>query len=158
GEPVGALGLVPQTPRLIAEKRGRTAIVDALVAFGAKDPPRAEKAAAPQRTLPDRLDRATLIARAEKAFAAPPTTAAQSRETFVRHVSKQDCVSCHQQSLPMATVGHARNRSVRFDRQAAREQIEAHAKLTNLEFQPEFILQTLFHPEPSHTFGYELFG
>src|SRR5262249_8576573 len=32
GEPVGALGLVPQTPRLIAEKRGRTAIVDALVA------------------------------------------------------------------------------------------------------------------------------
>ena len=43
GEPVGAFGLVPQTPRLIAEKRGRTAIVDALAAAGAKDPPKAEK-------------------------------------------------------------------------------------------------------------------
>ena len=31
GEAVGAFGLVPQTPRLIAEKRGRTATVDALV-------------------------------------------------------------------------------------------------------------------------------
>src|SRR5262249_18521815 len=43
GGPVGAFGLVPQTPRLIAEKRGRTAVVDALVAAGAEDPPRAEK-------------------------------------------------------------------------------------------------------------------
>src|SRR5262249_1700369 len=43
GEPVGAFGLVPQTPRLIAEKRGRTAIVNTLVAAGAQDPPRAEK-------------------------------------------------------------------------------------------------------------------
>src|SRR5215468_2046552 len=47
GEPVGAFGLVPQTPRLIAEKRGRTEIVEALVAAGAKEPPRAEKRAAP---------------------------------------------------------------------------------------------------------------
>jgi len=32
GEPVGAFGLVPQTPRLIAERRGRTAVVEALTA------------------------------------------------------------------------------------------------------------------------------
>src|SRR5262249_49143946 len=68
GEPVGAFGLVPQTPRLVAEKRGRTAIVDALVAAGAKDPPRAEKTATPLRALPDQLDNATLIASAEKAL------------------------------------------------------------------------------------------
>jgi len=43
GETVGAFGLVPQTPRLIAEKRGRTAIVDALAAAGAKDRPPPEK-------------------------------------------------------------------------------------------------------------------
>ena len=43
GESVGALGLVPQTPRLIAEKRGRTAIVDALVAAGAKEQPQPER-------------------------------------------------------------------------------------------------------------------
>src|SRR6516165_9550994 len=158
GEPVGAFGLVPQTPRLIAEKRGRTAIVDALVAAGANDPPRAEKTATPQRALPDEFDNASVIARAEKALAALQTTAARSRESFLRHVSKQDCASCHQQYLPMAAVANARNRSVRFDQKAAREQIDALAKLTNPVSQHEYILQTLFHPDPAHSFGYDLFG
>jgi hypothetical protein len=58
----------------------------------------------------------------------------------------------------MAAVGHARNRSVRFDQDAARKQIDALAKLTNQVFQHEFITQTLFHPDPAHTFGYHLFG
>src|SRR6516165_3256086 len=107
GEPVGAFGLVPQTPRLIAEKRGRTAIVEALVAAGAKDPPQAENTATPPRALPEKLDNSTLIAATEKALAALQTTAAKSRESFLRHVSKQDCASCHQQYLPMAAVGHA---------------------------------------------------
>src|SRR5262249_12678823 len=144
GEPVGAFGLVPQTPRLIAEKRGRTAIVDALVAAGAKDPPQAEKTATPPRALPEKLDNSTLISAAEKALVALQTTAARSRESFLRHVSKQDCASCHQQYLPMAAVGNARNRPVRFDQKAAREQIDALAKLTNPVFQHEYILQTLF--------------
>src|SRR5262245_45932355 len=56
GEPIEAFALVPQTPRLIAEKRGRTAIVDALAAAGAKDPPPAQKTVTPQRALPDELD------------------------------------------------------------------------------------------------------
>jgi ankyrin repeat protein len=158
GEPVGAFGLVPQTARLIAEKRGRTAIVDSLVAAGAKPPPQAEKTAVPQRALPDQLDHSTVIASTEKALAALQTTAAQSRESFVRHVSKQDCASCHQQYLPMAAVGHARNRSVRFDQHAAREQIHALAELTSPFFQNEYVTQTVFHPEPAHTFGYHLFG
>jgi hypothetical protein len=55
-------------------------------------------------------------------------------------------------------VGHARNRSVRFDREAAREQIDSLAKLTKRDFNHEYIIQTLFHPEPAHTFGYHLFG
>jgi hypothetical protein len=58
----------------------------------------------------------------------------------------------------MAAVGHARNRSVRFDQKAAREQIDALAKLTNPISQHEYILQTLFHPDPAHTFGYHLLG
>jgi N-acyl-D-amino-acid deacylase len=158
GEPVDAFGLVPQTPRLIAERRGRTAIVDALVDAGANDPPQAEKTATPLRALPDKLDYSTLTTSAEKALAALQTTAAQSRVSFLRHVTKQDCASCHQQYLPMAAVGHARNRSVRFDPDAAREQIDALGKLTHPVFQPEFITQTLFHPEPAHSFGYHLFG
>src|SRR6516164_4570346 len=108
GEPVGAFGLVPQTPRLIAEKRGQTAIVDALVAAGAKEPPLAEKIATPQRALPDDFDTASVVASTEKALVALQATAAKSRESFRRHVSKQDCVSCHQQYLPMAAVGHDR--------------------------------------------------
>jgi ankyrin repeat protein/mono/diheme cytochrome c family protein len=158
GEPVGAFGLLPQTPRLIAEKRGRTAIVDALVSAGAKDPPRAEKSARPQCALPDRIDHSTVITSTEKALAALQTTAAKSRESFVRHVSKQDCASCHQQYLPMAAVGHARNRSVRFDQKAAREQIDSLAKLTNPFFEHENISQTLLNPDPGHGFGYHLFG
>jgi hypothetical protein len=91
-------------------------------------------------------------------LAALQTSAARSRESFLRHVSKQDCASCHQQYLPMAAVGHARNRSVRFDQEAAREQIDSFAKLTNPVSQHEFLSQTLIHPEPAHSFGYQLFG
>jgi ankyrin repeat protein len=158
GEPVGALGLVPQTPLLIAEKRGRTAIVDALVAAGAKDQPPPERIATPRRALPEELDHSTIITSAEKALAALQATAASSREAFRRHVSKQDCVSCHQQYLPMAAVGHARNRSIRFDQEAAREQIDLVVNLRNQFFRPELVVQTLFHPEPTHTYGYQLLG
>src|SRR5262249_56016073 len=94
----------------------------------------------------------------EKALAALQTSAARSRESFLRHASKQDCASCHQQYLPMAAVGSARNRSVRFDQKAARDQIDALAKLTNPVSQHEYVLQTLFHPDPAHSFGYDLFG
>jgi ankyrin repeat protein len=154
GEPVGAFGLVPQTPRLIAEKRGRTAIVDALAAAGAKDQPEPEKVATPHRILPEQIQYSRLVAAAEKALAALQTTAAKSREAFVRHVSKQDCASCHQQYLPMTAVGHARNRSIRFDQDAAREQIDLIVNPRYLTAKREFVAQALFHPDPAHTFGY----
>jgi mono/diheme cytochrome c family protein len=143
---------------LIAERRGRTAIVDALVAAGAKDQPPPERIATPRRALPEELDHSTIITSAEKALAALQATAASSREAFLRHVSKQDCVSCHQQYLPMAAVGHARNRSIRFDRDAARDQIDLVVSLRNQFFRPELVVQTLFHPDPALTFGYHLLG
>jgi ankyrin repeat protein len=158
GESVGAFGLVPQTPRLIAEKRGRTAIVAALVAAGAKDEPRLEKIVTPHRALPEKLEDSTLVASAERALAALQATAVKSREAFLRHVSKQECVSCHQQYLPMAAVGHARNRSIRFDQDAARRQIDLLVNHTSSFAALGRTVQTLFHPEPAHAFGYELFG
>jgi ankyrin repeat protein len=158
GEPVGAFGLQPQTPRLIAEKHGRTAIARTLAGADATGRPRTEKTARLQRALPDQLDQQTVMAATEKALAALQATAAKSRESFVRHVSKQDCASCHQQYLPMAAVAHARKRSVRFDHQAAREQIDALAKLKSPFFSHEYTIQSLFHPDPAHTFGYHLFG
>jgi hypothetical protein len=56
--------------------------------------------------------------------AALQTTEAKSRESFLRHISKQDCASCHQQYLPMAAVGHggavigrsSRSKEAGFDR------------------------------------------
>src|SRR5262249_28407754 len=78
GDPVGAFGLVAQTPRLIAQKRGKTPIVDALLAAGAQNSPSAEKIATPHRALPQVLDEATLIASTETALAALQTTAAKS--------------------------------------------------------------------------------
>ena len=158
GESVGALGLVPQTPLLIAEKRGRTAIVDTLMAAGAKDQPRPERIAGPRRMLLEELEDSTLIASTERALAALQATAARSREAFVRHASKQDCVSCHQQYLPMVAVGHARRRSIRFDREAAREQIDLLVNLGKPSASRELVAQALFHPDPAHSFGYELLG
>jgi ankyrin repeat protein len=156
GESVGALGLAPQTPRLIAEKRGRTAIVDALAAAGAEAPARPKKVAVPHRTLPQELDESTIIDAAERALAALQTSAARSREAFLKHASKQDCASCHQQYLPMAAVGHARNRSIRFDKEAVREQIDWVVNPRGPFANHEFVAQALFHPDPAHTFGYEL--
>jgi ankyrin repeat protein len=158
GEAVGALGLAPQTPLLIARKRGRTAIVDALVAAGAKDQPQPEKLSTPHRTLPEQLADSTLIASAEKALAALQTSAASSRGAFLRHASKQDCVSCHQQYLPTAAVGHARDRSIRFDRDAARDQIDLQLNRRDPFSRREFVVESLFHPDPAHSFGYELLG
>jgi ankyrin repeat protein/mono/diheme cytochrome c family protein len=158
GETVGAFGLMPQTPRLIAERRGRTGIVDALAAAGAKDQPQPESIATPHRSLPEQLADSTLIASAEKALAALQATAARSREAFLQHVSKQDCVSCHQQYLPMAAVGHARNRSIRFDQDAARDQVNLVVNERNQFSNPELVVQTLFHPDPPHSFGYQSLG
>ena len=158
GGPVEAFEMVPQTPRLIAERRGHSAIVEALADAGAKEPPRPEKVVTPHRSLPEELDDSTVIAAAEKALAALQATAASSREAFLRHVSKQDCVSCHQQYLPMAAVGHARNRSIRFDREAARELIDVVVTNKSRYDNRELIAQTIFHPDAAHGFGYELLG
>jgi ankyrin repeat protein len=158
GEHVGAFALTPQTPRLIAERRGHTAIVEALIAAGADEPPPGEKHAVPHRSLPKELDDAMLVDAAEKAVAALQTTAARSRDAYLKHVSHQDCTSCHQQYLPMAAVGHIRGRSVLFDETAAQEQIALLAGAKELPFQDEFIAQSLFHPEPAYGFGYELMG
>src|SRR4051794_37252453 len=158
GGPVEAFEMVPQTPRLIAERRGHSAIVQALAGAGAKEPPRPEKVVTPHRSLPGELDDSTVIAAAEKALAALQATASSSRAAFLRHVSKQDCISCHQQYLPMAAVGHARNRSIRFDQEAARELIDVVVTNKSRYDYREWIAQTIFHPDAAHGFGYELLG
>jgi hypothetical protein len=100
----------------------------------------------------------TVIAAAEKALAALQATAASSREAFLRHATKQDCISCHQQYLPMAAVGHARNRSIRFDQGAARELVDVVVANKSRHGYRELIAQAIYHPDAAHGFGYELLG
>ena len=158
GGPVEAFRMVPQTPRLIAERRGHSAIVEALAGAGAKEPPRPEKVVKPHRSLPEEPDDSTLVAAAEKALAALQATAARSRTAFLRHASKQDCISCHQQYLPMVAVGHARDRSIRFDREAAGELIDVVVANKGRYDHRESIAQAVYHPDDAHGFGYELLG
>jgi hypothetical protein len=155
GDPIDAFLGVPQTPLLLAQKRGRTAIVEALLAAGAKAPPPAEPVGRPARALPDKLENSLLIDAAERAIAGLQVTAARSREAFLRHASKQDCLSCHQQYLPMAAVGHARERSLRLDHEAARQQI---AVIHQGAADDEWTMQAVFHPEPVYSYGYEALG
>lgn len=103
-----------------------------------------------------------LNAATERAVAVLQLSAAKSVASFLRHSTKQDCVSCHQQYLPMAAVGHARDREVRLDNEAAQDQIELMHRLARKSddpnFETEYVLQAVFHPDPAHAFGYEAFA
>ena len=158
GGPVDAFETEPQTPRLIAARRGHSAIVEVLAGAGAAEPPRPEAVITPHPSPPGEPDGSTVIAASEKALAALQVTASSSRAAFLSHATKQDCISCHQQYLPMAATGHARNRSVRFDQAAAGELINVVITNKSRHDTHELIAQAVFHPDSAHGFGYELLG
>jgi mono/diheme cytochrome c family protein len=152
-----------QTPLELARKRGDTPIVQALLKAGARDasaPSPIEKSAARTALAPG----AKTVAEAIQQALPPLTkTAEESVSTYLRHASKQNCVSCHQQQLPLAAISLAEARHIATDRDAARHQIallvggfstghirqagEAHTLL-------EVSLETTFHPEPAIFDGY----
>jgi ankyrin repeat protein len=158
GQPVdGFLGMA-QTPLMLARKRGETPIVEALLRAGARNASRAAGRPAPKLLRPAAgpIDDAAIASAIQSAVPTLQKTAAESYDTFRRHVSKQDCVSCHQQQLPMAAIGLAHSRRVSTDRDAARRQIEA--VMRDIARFQERDLQTTFHPEPAIGDGYALFG
>jgi Prenyltransferase and squalene oxidase repeat len=81
-------------------------------------------------------------------------TSLESKKTFVKHESKQDCTSCHQQHLPMAAMGLARKHGapVNADDEAALIEVVKAGEIKDLEID----WQPLFHPDPVMTKGYEL--
>src|SRR5262249_23936556 len=83
-------------------------------------------------------------------------TALESKKAFVRHASRQDCVSCHQQFLPMAAVGLAKKDHVPVSADAEEELVKmvSQGELKDREVD----WQGLFPPEPVFTKGYALFG
>ena len=158
GGPVDAFMDVPQTPLMLASRRGQTATLQALVSAGATNqtPDRIRTVMPPKRQVPARLDRATLDAAISAAIAPLQETSIESKKAYLNHGSRQDCNSCHQQFLPMAALGSVKDRGIKIDRQAEKELMEMVSKgeLKN----PEVDWQALFHPDPVFTKGYALFG
>ena len=158
GETVDAFLGTPQTPLMLARRRGETPLATLLLGAGATNttPDQVEVKTPPTRELPVVLDAATL--RASIARAMPPlqTTSIKSKEAFVRHSSRQDCTTCHQQYLPLAAIGYARKQFVPVDTDAEQRLIKMvrEGELKN----PEVDWQALFHPDAVYTKGYELLG
>lgn len=144
GENIDAVLGEPQTPLMLALKRGETEIVTALRTAGAKAPPPAKPLAHPVRKLPDALTQPVFTAATERAIAVLQKTATESVKGFLRQAKKQDCVSCHQQYLPMAAVGHARGRGVHIDEEAAQDQIDLLQRMARRSatrvFESEYVL------------------
>lgn len=158
GEPVDAFLGTPQTPLMLARRRGATPIVEALVAAGATQatPDRVRALESRERQLPERLEAGLLRAAIAEAVKPLQETSLQSKKAFLSHASRQDCTSCHQQHLPLAAIGLAR----KFE---ARVNLEEEQALIGLVREgeikdPEIDAQPLFHPDPVMTKGYELFA
>lgn len=149
---------VPQTPLMLARRRGETPILTTLLGAGATNetPDRIRKLTPPARDLPERLDAATVRLALNQAVPPLQETALVSKQSYLNHASKQDCTSCHQQYLPLAAVGLARQQHVHVDAAAA----EALAKMVGAgELKNhEADWTPVFHPDPAFTKGYALFG
>jgi len=158
GETVDAFLGTPQTPLMLARRRGETEMTALLVRAGATNatPDRVLTRTPPGRQLPDMPDAAAL--RAAIARAVPPLqeTSIRSKQSFVRHGSRQDCTSCHQQHLPLAAIGFARKQHVPVDTDAEKQLLkmvrEGEMKNSEVDW------QALFHPDAAYTKGYELLG
>jgi hypothetical protein len=146
-----------QTPLMIAQRRGQTPVVAALMTGGATNstPERIPAKAPLERHLREDLDDALRPA-LDLAVAPLQTTSIESKTAFVKHASHQDCTSCHQQYLPMAAIGLARKQRAVVDRDAEQQLIKMvqHGELKDAEVDWE----PLFHPDPVYSKGYALFA
>ena len=158
GESVDAFLNVDQTPLMLARRRGQTTVLAALLKAGATNetPDNIAAPVPPARTLPARLDLETLHAAMARAIPPLQVTSIQSKKAFVEHSSHQDCISCHQQSLPLAAVSVARKQHIAVDTDAEKQLIDMvrQGELKTVEMD----LQVLFHPDPAYSKGYLLFG
>jgi len=164
GQPVDNYLGMAQTPLMLARRRGDTPIVQALLKAGARDtsaPARSGKAV-------EKTSGASSVPEAiQRAVPSLTKTAEDSVATFLRHASKQDCVSCHQQQLPLPALSLAHSRGITTDRVATRHQVElakrsfliGHIKHGDESHNIlEVNLQTTFHPEPAIMNGYFALG
>ncbi|MDB6026392.1 MAG: hypothetical protein JWM68_2615 [Verrucomicrobiales bacterium] len=158
GANVDAFGDVLQTPLMLARRRGESPIVKALVSAGATNetPDEPRVVTPPQRDLPVSLQQKNFKTAVASAIPALQKTSLESKQAFVKHTSRQDCTSCHQQHLPLAAIGLAKQLNVEVDKSAEDELVKmvAGGEFKNFEFDWE----ALFHPDGVQTKGYSLLG
>jgi N-acyl-D-amino-acid deacylase len=146
---------VAQTPRLIAEKRGQTALVEALVVAGAKAQSESRRVGRSVKHVPDKPDAEQIRNSAESAVRLLQESAALSSESARRHSSvKHACLTCHQHFLPLAAMTQARDRAVRLDRDAVTrlgDQVAA-------GFPGIDIAEVDLFADPATSLGYRSFG
>lgn len=159
GEPVDAYLGVEQTPWMLAKLRGDTAILHSLEKAGAR--PAAIKEKSEPALNADYLsgfDTAWLKVAVDRSLPALQRSSVSSKKAFVAHASKQDCVSCHQQYMPMTALAlaEASGSAASIDRAAEEALLEmVRRDNTNLY---HITAETTFHPEPAHGYGYALLG
>jgi ankyrin repeat protein/mono/diheme cytochrome c family protein len=156
GQPVDGFLGVTQTPLMLARKRGETPIVQALLKAGARDvATKTEKRLPkPARASADTSDDSAVAAAIQLAIPSLQRTAVESPATFLKHASKQACISCHQQSLPLSALSLARSRGFAVDEAAVKKTVERTDQFAGMMHELE--LQAVFHPEPAIGNGYSL--
>ena len=127
-----------------ARAKGRSPVLTALVAAGAKEPETADPArpgaADPVPDVRTAVERSlALLQRSDEAF-----------------FTQTGCKSCHNQSLPAMALGLASERGVPFDREAARRQSDTVAEA--LKAQREMMLQLMDDEGPPLSGSYALAG
>src|SRR5262249_11574171 len=120
GENVDAFMGIPQTPFMLARRRGETPVLAALRNAGATcaAPDRPPAVTPPVRWWPAPLDAETVRSAINRAIPPLQETSVESKKAFLRHASHQDCTSCHQQFLPLAAIGLARKQRASLDEAA----------------------------------------
>jgi ankyrin repeat protein/mono/diheme cytochrome c family protein len=158
GEPVDGFLGVAQTPLMLARRRGETPIVKSLLNAGARAgaslASRSESIAG--RPEVSSADPGMILAAIQLAVPTLQESADDSYKAFRRHASKQDCISCHQQQLPVAAFGRMKTRNLLMDREGAKRQVEY--LLRDVALSRHNDSQPTFHPEPAIGNGYALFG
>ncbi|HEX4343275.1 MAG TPA: ankyrin repeat domain-containing protein, partial [Verrucomicrobiae bacterium] len=146
----------PQTPVMLAQRRGGTPILTTLLLAGANNesPDWTPDLKPITRENPDSCTAADAAASISQALLPLQASSIFSKTSFVQ--SHQDCVSCHQQFIPLAAISLAEKRNITIDTDAKQKLIDlvSAGDLKN----PETDWEPLFHPSLAHSKGYMLFG